>query len=92
MGLNVNDFKILNGAVTLDTVYVNVRDMITSKNDDDNIYTFNFMTFYKLNNEIVYIENISTNHDNVEALDPWSFAYKVLKEKLTERGYIFTDN
>lgn len=91
MGLNVNEFKILNGAVTLDTVYVNVKDMITSKNDD-NMYTFNFMTFYKLNNETVYVENISTNHETVEALDPWSFAYNLLKEKLTERGYTFTDN
>lgn len=91
MGLTVNEFKILNGAVTLDTVYANVRDMTTSKNDD-NIYTFSFITFYKLNNETIHAEHILTNSETVEALDSWSFAYKVLKEKLTEKGYIFTDN
>lgn len=99
MGLTVNQFKILNGAATLDAVYVNIRDMIVSKDDhfnldlnNGNIYTFNFMVYYKLNNDTVKVENISHNTETVSSIDSWSLAYNILKDKLTENGYTFTDN
>ena len=89
MGLDVKNILILNGSVKVDNVYINLRNITTTKEETNFNLGFKYL-IYKNNNliESVYIkrENININK-NI-----WEFCYDLLKDDLKTKNLDFTDN
>tara|TARA_R110002167_G_scaffold335053_1_gene542310 strand:+ start:441 stop:710 length:270 start_codon:yes stop_codon:yes gene_type:complete len=88
MGLDVKNILILNGSIKVDNVYINIRNITTTKEETNFNLGFKYL-IYKDNNfiESVYIkkENITLNK-NI-----WEFCYDLLKDDLKTKNLDFTD-
>lgn len=92
MGLTVNSFPIMRGVAVVDNVYINIRDLKTTKQIIDNtIHEFYFV--YQVIKEERIIETNLLMKNSSEAFEAniWDLAYKYLKEELTGQNLEFTD-
>lgn len=97
MGLTATGYKIHNDKVTLDSVYINIRDLSTDKENypDGNIgssYLFSCTCHVKLEGTQVDIIRINILQDDPIVENLWDKAYNLLKEKLTAKSINFTDS
>jgi len=99
MGLTATGYKIHNDKVTLDSVYINVRDLSTNKETSTNgnsstssSYVFTCSCHVKLEDTRVDIIKINIRQDSPIVENLWEKAYTILKEKLTEKSITFTDS
>ena len=97
MGLTATGYKIHNNKITIDSVYMNLRDIRTTKENipGSNIaikYSFSCTCYVKLDDTIIDAFNINVWQDEPILENPWSKAYTLLKEKLTEKSISFTDS
>ena len=89
MGLDVKNILILNGSVKVDNVYINLRNITTTKEETNFNLGFKYL-IYKNNNliESVYIKREKINiNKNI-----WEFCYDLLKDDLKTKNLDFTDN
>lgn len=97
MGLTATGYKIHNDKVTLESVYINVRDLSTDKDQSPGVnnntsYTFSCSCHVKLDDTLVDIIRINIREDSPIVENLWDKAYTLLKEKLTEKSISFTDS
>lgn len=98
MGLTATGYKIHQDKVTLDSVYINVRDLSTDKESSPDIstsnssYVFSCTCHVKLEDTKVDIIRINIRQDSPIVENLWDKAYNLLKEKLTEKSITFTDS
>ena len=89
MGLDVKNILILNGSIKVDNVYINLRNITTTKEETNFNLGFKYL-IYKNNNliESVYIKREKINiNKNI-----WEFCYDLLKDDLKTKNLDFTDN
>ena len=96
MRLTATGYKIHNDKVTLDSVYINVRDLSTDKENfpdsNSSSYIFSCTCHVKLEDTRVDIIRINIRQDSPIVENLWDKAYNLLKNKLTEKFINFTDN
>ena len=98
MGLTATGYKIHNDKVTIDSVYINVRDLSTNKESFPDIsvsgssYAFSCTCYVTLEDTKVDIIRIYIRQDSPIVENLWDKAYILLKEKLTEKSITFTDS
>ena len=94
MGLTVTSLPIMNGIVTVDNVYVNIRDIRTTKqniNNNANPYELEFFYFVVKDNNNIEGKLIKKTSTEPYVGNLWDLAYIALKEKLTEKNLEFSD-
>ena len=94
MGLTATGYKIYNDKVTLDSVYINIRDLSTNKAIKINnsvSYVFSCTCHVKLEGTQVDAIRINILQDSPIVENLWEKAYNSLKEKLTAKSINFTD-
>tara|TARA_R100000951_G_scaffold3962_1_gene5018 strand:- start:279 stop:551 length:273 start_codon:yes stop_codon:yes gene_type:complete len=89
MGIEIQSMSILDGAVNVENVYTNIRDITITKKDGG--YKLSFSVFFKLNNKIIDAKSIEKIYDEVPDEEAWGLSYSLLKEILTGDGLEFTD-
>jgi len=96
MGINVDNFSILNGNVVLPTVYINIRNIQCNKlpfgTFNEGQYVISFECICNLNNTVVNTFDIRKEYSAPFTEDSWSKAYILLKEKMTTDGLTFTNS
>ena len=93
MGLTATGYKIHGDKVTLDSVYINVRDLSTNKETLINTeYVFSFSCYVLLDNIRVDIIRINSKQTEPFVENLWEKAYTLLKDKLTEKSISFSDS
>ena len=104
MGVTITNYNIFDGAVTLQNVYINIRDIMTTKDIEigfDNESNQDIQkTLYKLQFNINYIFNgktINTNFISIQSETPyteniWELAYIELKSHLDSENLTYSDN
>lgn len=89
MGLDVKNILILNNSIKVDNVYINLRNITTTKEETNFNLGFNYL-IYKNNN---FIESIHIKRKNINLnKNIWEFCYDVLKDDLKTKNLDFTDN
>lgn len=92
MGLTVNSFPIMGGIAVVDNVYINIRDLRTTKRNIDNIiHEFHFVYQVIKEERIIETKLIMKNSSGAFVENIWDVAYKYLKEELTGKSIEFTD-
>ena len=92
MGLTVNSFPIMGGIAVVDNVYINIRDIRTTKQIIDNtIHEFYFVYQVKKEERIIETKLLMKNSSEAFVANLWDLAYKYLKEELTGQNLEFTD-
>ena len=95
MGLTVTSLPIMNGIVTVDNVYVNIRDIKTTKqNIDSNVdpYELEFIYFVKKENNNIEARQLKKTSAEAFVGNLWDLAYQHLKSELTNKSLEFVDN
>jgi hypothetical protein len=93
MGLTVTSFPIINGIATVDNVYINIRDIRTTKQTVNNTTPYELEFFYIVKKEENNISTQIITKNSAEAFigNLWDLAYEYLKEELTSKNLHFTD-
>lgn len=100
MGLTITSFPVLNGLANIDNVYAKIRDLKTTKKNDNlppNInnneikYELEFRVIYEKDGKLVHNEFHIKEYDAPITTNLWSICYSYLKEKLTEKNLAYTD-
>ena len=92
MGLTVNSFPIMGGIAVVDNVYINIRDIRTTKQIIDNtIHEFYFVYQVIKEERIIETKLLMKNSSEAFVANLWDLAYKYLKEELTGKNIEFTD-
>ena len=92
MGLTVNSFPIMRGVAVVDNVYINIRDLKTTKQIIDNsIHEFYFVYQVIKEERIIETKLLMKNSSEAFVANLWDLAYKYLKEELTGQNLEFTD-
>ena len=92
MGLTVNSFPIMRGVALVDNVYINIRDLKTTKQIIDNtIHEFYFVYQVIKEERIIETKLLMKNSSEAFEANIWDLAYKYLKEELTGQNLEFTD-
>lgn len=92
MGLTVNSFPIMGGIAVVDNVYINIRDIRTTKQIIDNtIHEFYFVYQVIKEERIIETKLLMKNSSEAFVANLWDLAYKYLKEELTGQNLEFTD-
>lgn len=91
MGLTIHTFPVLENLATIQSVYVNIRDIHINKTENGN---FEFSFWYYLSKDGKHIEGkqITQTFGSVADTLPWTKAYDILKQRLTEQNLTYTNN
>lgn len=95
MGLTITSFPIINGVATVDNVYVNIRDIKTTKQNIDNNaepYELEFIYYAKKENNNLEAKLIRKTSTEAFIGNLWDLAYQHLKEELTNKSLEFVDS
>lgn len=95
MGLTITSFPLMNGVATVDNVYVNIRDIKTTKqNIDNNVapYELEFVYYAKKANNNLEAKLIRRTSTEAFTENLWDLAYNYLKEELTNKSLEFVDS
>lgn len=100
MGLTINSYPVYDNLTSIPNVYLNIRDIKTTKeksidvstNLEKDIYKIEFIYFIKKDNKHIYSSLLNTSSDSAYTNDLWSTAYTLMKEELTKKGLTFSDN
>lgn len=95
MGITATGYKIHNDKVTLDSVYINIRDLSTDKENfpdsNNSSYVFSCTCHVKIEGTQVDVIMINIRQDSPIVENLWDKAYNSLKETLTAKSINFTD-
>ena len=99
MGLTINSLSIMNGIATVDNVYAKIRDLKTTKrnnnlplnNNNAVKYELEFRVLYEKDGKFVNNEFYRELYDTPITDDIWITCYSYLKQKLTEKGLTHSD-
>lgn len=95
MGLTITSFPIMNGIATVDNVYVNIRDIKTTKQNIGSSvgpYELEFVYHAKKENTNVEVKLIRKTSTEAFTGNLWDLAYNYLKEELTNKSLEFVDS
>ena len=89
MGLIVESLPVMDGLATINTVYVNIRDIKYTKEEGE--YVLEFIIHYQrdtkhIKTEFKYIKLTEFYDGNI-----WSKAYEVLKMDLSDKSLTYQD-
>lgn len=89
MGLTIEEMSIFEGAITVNNVYCNIRDITITKIEKG--YRLSFDVFFNVNDKRIDGKMINKVYDEVPDEEAWSLSYSLLKEILTGDGLVFSD-
>ena len=104
MGVTIESYPVYNGAITLQNVYVNVRELRTTKevdggfnietneNTSTNIYKLEFIVNYSFNDNTINTNFISKQSETPYTGNLWELAYTELKANLDAENLTHSDN
>ena len=104
MGVTIESYPVYNGAATLQNVYINVRDLRTTKeiersfnpetreNTSTHIYKLEFIVNYTLNDNTINTNFISKQSETPYTGNLWELAYTELKANLDAENLTHSDN
>ena len=104
MGVTIETYPVYNGAATLQNVYVNVRDLRTTKevergfnletneNTSKDIYKLEFIVNYSLNDNTINTNFISKQSETPYTGNLWELAYTEVKANLDAENLTHSDN
>lgn len=104
MGVTIESYPVYNGAATLQNVYVNIRDLRTTKeverdfdierneNTTKSIYKLEFIVNYTFNNNTINTNFISKQSETPYTGNLWDLAYTKVKENLDDENLTHSDN
>lgn len=102
MGIIIENYKLFNNSVTVPSAYLKIRDIKVSKETEETIdacsntiltktFLFSFDIIVEANSNTIdsfVIEDFTTSVDNT---DPWIRSYNLVKQKLKNENYNFSD-
>ena len=102
MGIIIENYKLFNNSVIVPTAYLKVRDIKVTKETEETIdasgnkkftnsYLFSFDIIVEANSNTIdsfVIEDFTTSVINT---DPWIRSYNLVKQKLKNENYKFSD-
>ena len=102
MGIIIENYKLFNNSVIVPTAYLKVRDIIVDKLTEEtvdvcgnkiftNSFSFIFDVIVEANSNTIdsfVIQDFATSVDNS---DPWLRSYNLVKQKLKNENYNFSD-
>ena len=91
MGLTIQSMPVYEGLTQINNVYVNIRDIITTK-DAYNRYSVRFLTNYSKEDKAIKSEMVYKQLEIPHTNNIWQTCYDYLKEELRELGLIWSDN
>lgn len=94
MGLDINNYTILDGAVELTGLYGHARDIRINKEDNKFIVECLFYVFKDINGTLKRIDTLFMRKEYAEDFltKTWTDVYNLVKEKLDAMGITYTDN
>jgi len=95
MGLTIVSYPVYDGLASLENVYVNIRDLETTKYTDNNseyMYKFQFFINYSINDKQVNTNFISKESKTPYTGNLWDLAYTEVKAKLDAENLTHSDN
>ena len=104
MGVTIESYPVYNGAATLQNVYLNIRDLRTTKkverdfdietneNTTKSIYELEFIVNYTFNDNTVNTNFISKESKTPYTGNLWDLAYTEVKAKLNAENLSYSDN
>ena len=102
MGIIISNYRLYNGAVKVDNVYLKLRDIRTSKRTEKE-YDISNEQILKTIYEISFSVQIDKDGQHIDGYhheemrdtifngDIWKHAYDLVKEKLTRENYTFSN-
>lgn len=91
MGLTINTLPVLENLATIQSVYVNIRDIRINKPENGN-YEFSFWYYLSKDGKRIDAKQITQTSGAVADTLPWAKAYEILKQRLTEQELTYTDD
>lgn len=91
MGLTIASFPVMDGLATIDGVYAKIRDLKTTKKNDNVKYELEFRVIYEKDGKLVHNEFYRKEYEAPITNDLWDTCYTYLKEKLTEKNLAHID-
>ena len=102
MGVIISNYKLYNGAIKVDNVYLKLRDIRSSKRQEvnydisgerilKNIYEISFSALIEKDGEQIDGFHHEELSDTVYNGNVWERAYDLVKERLRNNNYTFSD-
>lgn len=94
MGLTITNFPVMGGLTTINDVYVNVRDIKYTKEQEEDteaIFKLEFISFYSKNGTSINSQLLGATYTQFYDGNVWSRAYEILKQDLTDKGLTYQD-
>jgi len=100
MGLTIVSYPIHDGLATLPNVYVNIRNLETTKdikdyntnNTPEYIYKFQFVVNFQINEKQIDTNLITKESETPFIINLWDLAYTEIKKKLDAQNLSYSDN
>ena len=90
MGIDADEYFVMNGLASLGNCYLRVRNFHMTK--VSSVYTLNYRAEVFINDKYVTEENMTIPSVETPITENiWKIAYDNLKEYLTSKGITFTD-
>jgi hypothetical protein len=93
MGLTITSFPVMGGLTTINDVYVNVRDIKYTKEqqEEETIFKLEFISYYSKDDISINAQLLGTTYTQFYDGNVWTKAYEILKQDLTDKGLTYQD-
>ena len=95
MGLTITSFPVMGGLTTINDVYVNVRDIKYTKEqqqeDTEAIFKLEFISYYSKDGISINVQILGKTYTQFYDGNVWTKAYEILKQDLTDKGLTYQD-
>lgn len=93
MGLTITSLPVMEGLTTINDVYVNVRDIKYTKEqqEEETIFKLEFISYYSRDNKYINGQILGKTYTQFYDGNIWTKAYEILKQDLTDRGLTYQD-
>jgi hypothetical protein len=94
MGLTITSFPVMGGLTTINDVYVNVRDIKYTKEqqEEETIFKLEFISYYSKDDISINAQLLGTTYTQFYDGNVWTKAYEILKQDLTDKGLTYQDS
>lgn len=89
MGLIINEFPVYDNLATIDSVYLNIKDIKLDKTGDG--YEISFWFNISKGDKFIYGQQITKNQSEPHINNSWNEAYDIIKLYLDEKKLTYID-
>ena len=92
MGLDIDEYPIMDGLVTLKGLYGNARQIRITKDDETSVYSLECLFFIYKGKKLVETLHIMKDYKEDILTKTWEDVYTLIKEKLDTLGIKYNNN